>query len=431
MGINVLSFFDGISAGQQALKSLGVEVDNYIAIEIDPSAKSVTRKNFPNTIFWGDITELEESEEFYKSLPKIDLIFAGSPCQGFSKGGRMKGLEDPRSALFNSFIFIFNTIKKIQNNPHLPFFFENVVMDEYWRKIISAELRVEEPSKIQASDYSPTSRDRLYWTNMGIPITIMNKYATGKEKVYQDIMIEKPKRISLDRVVIHQEPERTITRKHIQNKVNKYLEEKTEEGRKKLDREYAVYYTETVAKLIKDIALNKETMKSVFGNKPTKVIKVPNTVYWKETPNSFSMANIKFEQSHGWRVNRLDRKIPCFVTSTQGFDNGLGVFGFPRRFFTSDQLSLISEMGTTTRPPIILQPSKDVQNRLNLKDDEYIACRIMYEEALVALGFPKNYFDGVDISNTDKTKAIGNSWSVIVVKLIIDWSLYNVSRIRS
>jgi len=430
MGINVISFFDGISAGQQALKSLGVEIDNYIAIEIDPIAKSVTRKNFPNTIFWGDITALEESKAFYESLPKINLVFAGSPCQGFSKGGRMKGLEDPRSALFNSFMFIFNTIKKKQNNPHIPFFFENVIMDEYWRKIISAELRVEEPEKIQASDYSPTSRDRLYWTNMKIPITIMNKYATGKEKVYQDILVEKKRKINLSRVVVHKEPERTIKRKHIQNKANKYREEKTEAGRKKLDREYAIYYTETVAKLIKDIALNKKTIKSVFGNKPKAVIKVPNTVYWKETPNSLSMANIKYEQSHGWRVNRLERKIPCFVTNAQGFDNGLGVFGFPKQFFTSHQLIRISKMGTKTRPPIILQPSKDVQNRLKLRSDKYIACRIMYEEALVALGFPKDYFDGVDISNTDKAKAIGNSWSVIVVKLIIDWSLHSVPRKR-
>jgi len=87
-------------------------------------------------------------------------------------------------------------------------------------------------------------------------------------------------------------------------------------------------------------------------------------------------------------------------------------------------------MGTKTKPPIILHPSKKEQIQLKLQDDEYIACRIMYEEALVALGFPKDYFDGVDISNTEKAKAIGNSWSVIVVKLIIDWSLRNVSRKR-
>ena len=66
-----------------------------------------------------------DDQSFYESLPKIDLVFAGSPCQGFSKGGKMKGLEDPRSALFYSFTFIFNQIKNLQDNPHIPFFFEN------------------------------------------------------------------------------------------------------------------------------------------------------------------------------------------------------------------------------------------------------------------------------------------------------------------
>ena len=80
MGINVISFFDGISAGQQALASLGIEVDNYIAVEIDEEAREITKKNFPNTIFWGDITQLMDDESFYESLPKIDLVFAGSPC---------------------------------------------------------------------------------------------------------------------------------------------------------------------------------------------------------------------------------------------------------------------------------------------------------------------------------------------------------------
>ena len=181
MGINVISFFDGISAGQQSLSSLGIEVDNYIAVEIDEEARIITKSNFPKTIFWGDITQLVDNQQFYESLPKIDLIFAGSPCQGFSKGGKMKGLEDPRSALFSSFTFIFNQIKKFQGNPHIPFFFENVVMDEQWEKIISRELGVSKPAKIQASDYSPTSRKRLYWTNMHIPRSIMDKYAKDKD----------------------------------------------------------------------------------------------------------------------------------------------------------------------------------------------------------------------------------------------------------
>ena len=330
MGINVISFFDGISAGQQALASLGVKVDSYIAIEIDQEAREITKKNFPNTIFWGDITQLVDDQRFYESLPKIDLVFAGSPCQGFSKGGKMKGLEDPRSALFHSFTFIFNTIKNRQKNRNIPFFFENVVMAEYWEKIISRELGVTKPEKIQASHYSPTSRQRMYWTNMRIPTYIMDKYAVDKNKVYKDILIEKSKRIDLDRVVLHQEPFRTIKKKHINNKVNKYLEVKTKGERDKLMRKFSIYYPDAVAKIIEDIALGKRTIKDIFGNKPTVKVKVPNNIYWKKGKESWSMANIKYRQSHGWRVNRINRKIPCFVTTSQGFDNGLGVFGFSK-----------------------------------------------------------------------------------------------------
>jgi len=33
--MNVLSLFDGISTGYQALKDLGIQVDNYFASEVD------------------------------------------------------------------------------------------------------------------------------------------------------------------------------------------------------------------------------------------------------------------------------------------------------------------------------------------------------------------------------------------------------------
>ena len=46
-GINVLSFFDGMSAGQEALKQLGVKVNRYIAIEIESSSITITQANFP------------------------------------------------------------------------------------------------------------------------------------------------------------------------------------------------------------------------------------------------------------------------------------------------------------------------------------------------------------------------------------------------
>src|SRR5574338_1255189 len=112
MGLNVLSLFDGISCGQLALQRAGIEVDNYFASEIDKYAIKVTQKHFPNPIKLGDIRNWREW-----SLPEIDLIIAGSPCQGFSNAGLGLNFEDPRSKLF----FVFCDILAVYygKNPNL------------------------------------------------------------------------------------------------------------------------------------------------------------------------------------------------------------------------------------------------------------------------------------------------------------------------
>ena len=94
-GINVLSYFDGMSGGQIALKELGIQVKNYFAAEIDKFAIEQTLHNFPNTIMLGDVTKIDLTK-----LPKIDLFIGGSPCQGFSFAGKQLNFNDPRSKLF-------------------------------------------------------------------------------------------------------------------------------------------------------------------------------------------------------------------------------------------------------------------------------------------------------------------------------------------
>ena len=85
--MNVLSLFDGMSCGQIALDKLGIKVDSYFASEIKPTAIKVTQENYPNTKQLGNIKNIKSSD-----LPKIDLLFGGSPCQDFSieKGWKVK-----------------------------------------------------------------------------------------------------------------------------------------------------------------------------------------------------------------------------------------------------------------------------------------------------------------------------------------------------
>lgn len=158
--MNVLSLFDGISCGQIALERAGIKIDNYFASEIDKWAIQVTQNNFPNTKQLGDVTSVISA-----NLPKIDLLFGGSPCQSFSTMGLYRedmgdnvGFEG-KSGLFWEFVRLLDEVKPKY------FLLENVVMKKEWENIISEALGVT-PIKIDSSLLSHQRRNRLYWTNI-------------------------------------------------------------------------------------------------------------------------------------------------------------------------------------------------------------------------------------------------------------------------
>ena len=161
--MKVLSLFDGMSCGQIALNRLGIEVDTYYASEIDKYAMEITQKNFPKTIQIGDVCAVRGED-----YQDVDLILAGSPCQGFSFAGKQLAFDDPRSALFFEFIRLLKEIKPKY------FLLENVKMKKEYLQIISEQVSAcypeipfgIEPIFINSSLVSAQSRQRYYWTNI-------------------------------------------------------------------------------------------------------------------------------------------------------------------------------------------------------------------------------------------------------------------------
>ena len=155
----VLSLFDGMSCGQIALKELGCAV-KYYASEIDKYAIKQTQLNFPNTIQLGDVNNWMGWNLDWSS---IDLVLAGSPCQGFSFAGKQLAFDDPRSKLFFVFVEILNHIKKF--NQDVKFLLENVNMKKSHLRVISEYVGVF-PVNINSNLVSAQNRDRWYWTNI-------------------------------------------------------------------------------------------------------------------------------------------------------------------------------------------------------------------------------------------------------------------------
>ena len=152
--MNVLSLFDGMSCGRLALDRLGIPVTNYYASEIDKYAIQVSEANYPDIIRLGDVCGVKA-----KDLPKIDLILAGSPCQGFSFAGKQLAFDDPRSALFFEFVRI---LKECEPKY---FLLENVKMKKEFLDIITQQVGAA-PIFINSALVSAQNRQRYYWTNI-------------------------------------------------------------------------------------------------------------------------------------------------------------------------------------------------------------------------------------------------------------------------
>ena len=161
--MNVLSLFDGMSCGQLALQRAGIQVENYYAAEIDKYAIKVTQANFPGTVQLGDVTAVDPD-----SLPDIDLLIGGSPCQGFSFAGKQLNFDDPRSKLFWEYVRLLKSLKPKY------FLLENVKMKKESMDVITEALGVE-PVAINSRLFSAQNRPRIYWTNIPFDVPTEDK----------------------------------------------------------------------------------------------------------------------------------------------------------------------------------------------------------------------------------------------------------------
>ncbi len=121
--MNYLDLFSGIGGFHLGLSQAGFEFEWTGYSEINTYAKKVYAKHFPQSQgvqgtqcqSLGDIRAIDPL-----SLPRIDIVSFGFPCQDISIAGKRRGLSASRSGLFFEAIRIIDATK-----PRL-FIFENV-----------------------------------------------------------------------------------------------------------------------------------------------------------------------------------------------------------------------------------------------------------------------------------------------------------------
>jgi DNA (cytosine-5)-methyltransferase 3A len=185
----VLSLFDGMSCLQIALQEMHIGYRRYIASEVDKHAIGQTQYMFPQTEQVGDVVFLRQAMTWKDSVYNramssaylsratkermtylrtinwgmVDLIGAGSPCQGFSFAGKQLAFNDPRSKLFFEFVRILQYIRT--KNPEVKYLLENVNMKKTHMRVINEYMGIV-PVNINSALVSAQNRDRWYWTNI-------------------------------------------------------------------------------------------------------------------------------------------------------------------------------------------------------------------------------------------------------------------------
>ena len=159
--MKVLSLFDGMACGMLAMQKAGIEVDSYVAYEIDKYAVQTSTHNFPMIEHKGDVFAADFTE--YKGF---DFLIGGSPCTYWSIA-KTTNRETVASGmgweLFSQYVRALHEAKPMY------FIYEN-------NKSMSNAIRASitetfgfEPICINSALVSAQNRQRLYWVGKRNP----------------------------------------------------------------------------------------------------------------------------------------------------------------------------------------------------------------------------------------------------------------------
>lgn len=180
--LKVLSLFDGISCGMVALERCGIEIERYLAYEIEENAIKVSKHNYPIIEQGGDVFAA-----IYKE-GEFDLLIGGSPCTHWSIAKAGGNRETTSSGIgWELFMQYVRALREVK--PKWFLYENNFSMSDNIKDEITKQLGVE-PILIDSADFSAQNRKRYYWTN--IPVYL--NYSKSK-LVLDDILYEHEYRV--------------------------------------------------------------------------------------------------------------------------------------------------------------------------------------------------------------------------------------------
>ena len=154
----VFDIFSGIGGFSLGLEKAGMQTVAFC--EINPFCQKILKKHWTSVPVFSDVSAL--TAEDFTSLPKIDVIAGGFPCQDISCAGKQIGITGKRSGLWKEFRRLINELKPkyaiIENVANLRGNGLITVLQDLWEIGYDAEWHC-----IPASAFgAPHRRDRIW-----------------------------------------------------------------------------------------------------------------------------------------------------------------------------------------------------------------------------------------------------------------------------
>ena len=153
--MKVGSLFSGIGGIDLGLERAGMKV--VWQVEKDPYCQKVLKKHWPTVPCYGDIKEID-----FTTLPPVDLICGGFPCQPYSRAGSKREKNDERNLWPETFRCIRETEARWVMCENVP----GLLDYEYFGRILgdlaSLGLVVEWNCLSASAFNAPHKRERLF-----------------------------------------------------------------------------------------------------------------------------------------------------------------------------------------------------------------------------------------------------------------------------
>lgn len=380
--MKILSLFDGMACGMIAMLECNVDVERYVAFEIDKYAIKTSSHNFPNIEHKGDVFDADFTE--YQGF---DFLVGGSPCTYWSiaqKNGRETEASGMGWELFQQYVRALREAK-----PKYFIYENNKSMSKAIRASIDETFGFE-AVLINSALVSAQNRQRLYWVG--------KRNADG---TYSKVDVEQPEdRGILLKDVLDGNITGTVTntKNHKTNRLGGLYGQVTRWG---------IYGTDGKTPTL--------TAAMGMGGGHIPMITEPIRVGSLPRPNG------ELSTSQAMRVYSTDGKSVNLTSGGGGMGGKTGLYAIPVEFDGTVPTKAISQAdGKTYRVYKVENGIINIKGKdypIKLADGYYIIRKLTVRECMRLQTIPEWY--EFPVSDAQAYKQIGNGWTCEVITHLI------------